>query len=99
MLLIVLKKAHYVYFKDIQFFIFSIGSTFDLQCCVNYFCVSVIHLYIYIYVCVCVYIYTHTFFFNIHFHYSLSWDIEYSSLEDTVGPCCLPILSGTVCLC
>ena len=102
MLLIVLKKAHYVYFKDIHFFIFSI-EVHLIYNVVLILCTSdsVIHIYmcIYIYIYMYIYIYIHTFFFNIHFHYSLSWDNEYSSLEDTVGPCCLPILSVTVCLC
>ena len=31
-------------------------------------------------------------FLHILFHYGLSWDIEYSSLCYTVGPCYLPIL-------
>ena len=32
-------------------------------------------------------------------HYGLSQDIEYSSPRSTVGPCCLPILYVTVCVC
>ena len=43
---------------------------------------------------------THTYIlFYIFFHYGLSQDIEYSSLCYTVGPCCLPILCVTVCIC
>ena len=87
MLLIVLKKPHYVNFKDIQFFIFSI-EVHLIYNVVLILCTSdsVIHIYIYIY------IYIHTFFFNIHFHYNLSWDNEYSSL--VTHPVCnsLPLL-------
>ena len=49
-------------------------------------------LYIYIY------IYIHILFY-ILFHYGLSQDIEYSSLCNTVGPCCLPILYIIVFIC
>ena len=41
----------------------------------------------------------HIFFFNILFHYGLSQDTEYSSLQYTVGPCCLSILYIIVCIC
>ena len=37
--------------------------------------------------------------FHILFHFGLSWDIEYSSLCYTVGPCCLSILYMYVCVC
>ena len=49
---------------------------------------------------VCVSIYTHTHIYThiytllqVLSHYSLLWDIEYSSLCYTVGPCCVPVLS------
>ena len=32
-------------------------------------------------------------FFKILFHYGLSQEVGYSSLCDTVGPCCLSILN------
>ena len=40
------------------------------------------------------YVYTYTYihiyiFFPIFFHYGLLWDIDYSSLCYTIGPCCL----------
>ena len=38
-------------------------------------------------------------FFHNLFHFGLLWDMEYSSLCYTVGPCCLPILYIHVCLC
>ena len=37
--------------------------------------------------------------FHIIFHYGLSWDIDYSSLCYTVGPCCLSTLYIIVCIC
>ena len=39
------------------------------------------------------------FFFQITFHYRLLQDIEYSSLQYTVNPCCLFILHRVVCIC
>ena len=42
------------------------------------------------------YTYIHSFF-NILFYYGLSWEIGYSSLCSTVGPCCLSILNVIVC--
>ena len=38
-------------------------------------------------------------FFQILFHHRLLQDIEYSSLCNTVGPCCLSILHIAVCIC
>ena len=37
--------------------------------------------------------------FHILFPYRLLQDIGYSSLCDTVGPCCLSILYIAVCIC
>ena len=61
----------------------------DLQCCVN-FCYTARWLsYTYIYIlCFC-----------ILFHYGLSYNIEYTSLCSTVGPCCLSILYIEACIC
>ena len=38
-------------------------------------------------------------FLKILFHHRLLQDIEYSSLCNTVGPCCLPILHIVDCIC
>ena len=45
------------------------------------------------YMCVCVCI-----LLQILFHCRLLYDIEYSSLCYTVGPCCLPVLYMVVCI-
>ena len=54
-----------------------------------------IHMYtytfIYIHICIHMYIHIHTYIYILshYFHYGLLWDIDYSSLCYTVGPCCL----------
>ena len=60
----------------------------------NHWTTREVHIYIiYIYI---IYIYI---LFQILFHYGLLQDIEYSSLNYTVGLCCLPILYTVVCIC
>jgi len=53
-----------------------------------------LYIHIYMYVCVCIYIYINT-----HFYFGLSQHIEYSSLCNTVGPCCLfiPYILSWIC--
>ena len=57
-------------------------------------------LYSWIYNVVLIFSYTHTYILlKIIFHYGLSQDIEYSSLCNTSGPCCLSILYTIACIC
>ena len=55
----------------------------------------VLYTYIYIYMYIYIYIYVP---FQILFHSRLLQHIEYSSLCDTKGPCCLSILYIVVCI-
>ena len=68
----------------ILLYLFFYWSRVDLPCCASFRCTAKWFSYIYT--------------FQILFHYTLLQDIEYSSLCNTVGPCCLSILYIVVCV-
>ena len=75
-------------------FLYRFKIIVDLHCCVGFCCTAKW------FSCVCILTHTHThththiyILLQVLSHYSLLWDIEYSSLCYTVGPCCVPVLS------
>ena len=72
------------FFKHLKIFNWNVVS---LQCCLSFRYTAKWFSYTYIYS------------FSDSFNYRLLQDIEYSSLCDTVGPCCLSILYLVVCIC
>ena len=65
-----------LFFKNVFY-----ESIVSLLICVNFCCIAKWLSYAYIYI-----------LFHTVFHYGLSQDTKYSSLCNTVGPCCLSIL-------
>ena len=86
------KEDHLQFSIQNHFFLFIYlfySSIVDLQCCVNFYCIT--KWFSYTHICI---------LFHILLHYGLWLNYtEYSFLCYTVGPCCIAILHILVCIC
>ena len=82
------KVHNFILYIKIFILVFKLKYRLFIMLCYLLVYRKVIQLYIHVHILFCIF-----------FHYCLLEDIEYSSLCQTVGPCCLSILYIIACIC